>query len=222
MWRCKVVLTLLALSLHHGSLAFLESLGQRTGKVSWIPTETLLAELKDNNATEDLHLTFRFNSSEGDWSELQTLRLEHPGARVAVLMTDSRKLPTGGIAATARGVLPYWVSSVYINMLYSLRHQYDFIRVDLPDQGMLRHSSWYKLQVIRVLLSRYDYLMYLDSDAFFLSQDRTIDSLVAEFDLTGARHLLLPENGLCCETANTGVMLWRHSPEALQILQDWW
>lgn len=89
-------------------------------------------------------------------------------------------------------------------------------------QGLLRHTSWYKLQVIRVLLSRYDYLMYLDSDAFFLSQERTIGSLVAEFDLQGSKHLLLPENGLCCETANTGVMLWRSSPESLQILEDWW
>ena len=72
-----------------------------------------------------------------------------------------------------------------------------------------------------MLLSQYDYLVYLDSDAFFLSQDRTVSSLVAEFDLTGPKHLLLPENGLCCETANTGVMLWRNSPEAFKILEQW-
>ena len=141
---------------------------------------------------------------------------------MAVLMTDSRKLPRGGFAASSRGTLPYWVSSVYINLLYALRHHYDFLRVELPERGLLRHSSWYKLQVIRVLLSRYEYVMYLDSDAFFLSQDRTIGSLVAEFDLQGSKHLLLPENGLCCETANTGVMLWRNSPEAMEILEDWW
>lgn len=195
---------------------------QRAGRVSWLPTEELLDSLKGSNTSDDLRRTFNFDETEGNWTELQTLFLGHKHTKVVVLMTDSRQLPQGGFAATIRGTLPYWVSSVYINLLYALRHQYDFMRVDLPSQGLLRHSSWYKLQVIRVLLERYDNLVYLDSDAFFLSQDRTVGSLVAEFDLEGAKHLLLPENGLCCETANTGVMLWRRSPEAFKILEDWW
>ena len=213
-WIPFVVACLLLL----GADGFLE----KAGKVSWLPTETLLEELKGNNETEDLKLTFRFDESEGVWSDLQTFSLAHKDAKVVILMTDSRKMPRGGFAAASRGTLPYWVSSVYINLLYAMRHQYDFLRVDLPEQGLLRHSSWYKLQVIRVLLNQYENVMYLDSDAFFLSQDRTVESLVQEFDLTGKRHLLLPENGLCCETANTGVMLWRRSPEAFKILEDWW
>ena len=36
----------------------------------------------------------------------------------------------------------------------------------------------YKLLVIRQVLQQYDYVMYLDSDAFFLMQRRTVEDLV--------------------------------------------
>ena len=143
----------------------------------------------------------------------------------------------------------------------------------------------YKLLVIRQLLQRYDYLMYMDSDAFFLLQvpllaaaaccstslctpkhapdqpkcrlvrpdkqvsknptsitqierpahrpsltpppgcavqHRSLESLVEEFKLSNSKAMLVPQNGLCCEVANTGVMLFRNSSQADSILRDWW
>lgn len=198
------------------------SVGLALSRVTWQNSESLLEALKGVNATEELKRVFRFDATEGDWAELRSLTLHYPTARSLVLMTDTRKLARENFPLMREGAVPYWTSSVFINLLYAMRHRYDFLRIELPEKGLLRHSSWYKLQVIRVLLERYDWLLYLDSDAFFLSQQHTLESLVSEFDLRGEKHLLLPENGLCCETANTGVMLWRNSAEAQHILKDWW
>lgn len=128
---CAWILLLTALRSAQG---LLDVFGRRAGRVSWVSSENVLEELKGNNASDDLHAIFRFDSSEGDWSELQALSLASQEAKSVVLMTDSRKLPRGGFSATSRGSLPYWVSSVYINLLYALRHHYDFLRVELPDR----------------------------------------------------------------------------------------
>lgn len=68
--------------------------------------------------------------------------VEQPGAKYLVLMTDSRTLPKEAFSASSPTTVPYFITSVYINILYSLRHGYDFMRVALPGQGLLRHSSW--------------------------------------------------------------------------------
>ena len=43
-----------------------------------------------------------------------------------------------------------------------------------------------------------------------------------EFQLGNKKAMLVPQNGLCCEVANTGVMLFRNSTQADSILRDWW
>ena len=68
--------------------------------------------------------------------------LDRPGSKVLMLMTDSRPLPKKPFAASNPVAAQYWVSAVYINLLYSLRHGYSFMRVALPSRGLLRHSSW--------------------------------------------------------------------------------
>ena len=73
---------------------------------------------------------------------LETMYVENRSAKFLVLMTDSRVLPKEQFSASSPTTVPYWISSVYINILYSLRHGYDFMRVALPGKGLLRHSSW--------------------------------------------------------------------------------
>ena len=68
-----------------------------------------------------------------------------------------------------------------INKKYCNKHNIDLI---VSNKAVLknRHPSWERLPLILKHLDKYDYLIYIDSDAFFYFTDRNIKDLILEYN----------------------------------------
>lgn len=154
------------------------------------------------------------------------------GLEIGILMTDNRSwMRHSGLYSVSikEDYIPYWVTSVFINLLYAQKHGYSFWRVNAPDKypgGVLPyHGAWHKLMLMRYLLPKYDYVFYLDSDAHFWNQDLSLfDALFSPYNLTDRDIDLViskDPSDRVESSLNTGTMLFRNSPRCLRMLDEW-
>lgn len=62
-------------------------------------------------------------------------------------------------------------------------HNIDFI-TETISADYVRHPAWYKIKLVLKLFDRYDTVMYIDSDAGFVSYDNNIDDYIqTDFDI---------------------------------------
>ena len=89
-----------------------------------------------------------------------------------------------------------------INLFYARRHSYDFTSYSCPTNITEDHmwdpndqvrSNWAKPLIILKHLDDYDYVVMLDSDAYFTDPSVTIEEIVNSFSATNFS-VLLPRN----------------------------
>ena len=127
--------------------------------------------------------------------------------------------------------------TAFLNELYTARHGYALLTErcspDTRQEYLWRDSDqrsivWSKSLVLLKHLPYYDYLLFLDSDAFVVDLNYTVGTFIKDHWPEGASIVTQPDcydstaNG--CWTAqglNTGVMLVKHTPVAVEILRTW-
>lgn len=70
---------------------------------------------------------------------------------------------------------------------YSDLHKIDFISETIS-ADYDRHPAWYKIKLVLKLFDKYDTIMYIDSDAGFVSYDSSVnDYIQTDFDIALAK-----------------------------------
>lgn len=70
---------------------------------------------------------------------------------------------------------------------YSDLHNIDFI-TETISPNYDRHPAWYKIKLVLDLFYKYDTVMYIDSDAGFVSYDNDVnDYIQSDFDIALAK-----------------------------------
>lgn len=66
-------------------------------------------------------------------------------------------------------------------------HNVDFVAETIPIDYD-RHPAWYKVKLILDLFNKYDTIMYIDSDAGFVSYEQDVnDYIQSDFDIALAK-----------------------------------
>ena len=129
-----------------------------------------------------------------------------PGG-TCVCMFSTTNIATGYAGLAAR-----------INERYARRHGYAFVHrvvAPLPDRWS---TMWARVAMLCDLVTRYDAVVYIDSDAIFNLQDRTLDFLLdGPWDFAGcADH----PNGR--DAINGGVLFLRNTPWTREFVSAWY
>jgi hypothetical protein len=109
-----------------------------------------------------------------------------------------------------------------INRKYAKRHGYDF--KILQNKMSDRAQQWCKVEVINQILSenKYDYIMWIDADAFFNDQSVKIEKFI---NMYPEKDILvcddIPNSGKE-NTINSGTLILKCSPWTKQFCKDWW
>lgn len=75
----------------------------------------------------------------------------------------------------------------YTKQKYSQLHNIDFLSETISSDYD-RHPAWYKIRLVLSLFDKYDTIMYIDSDAGFVSFESAIDDyLTNSFDIALAK-----------------------------------
>lgn len=129
------------------------------------------------------------------------------------------------VATLVFGELPYFRYTEAINRRYCEHRGYRF-EVMRPERQVLRSPIWYKVQGAKELLAESDYVLFVDADAFFVSEAQGIERLIEEH--MGDAAILFgtdrrDKNFAWSDTnANCGVFLVRNCPKGFEILEEWW
>ena len=86
-----------------------------------------------------------------------------------------------GVITLHYGDLPYFPYSAHLIRSYCARHGYDFIIGNLDQPPLAdRNPNWYKVRRVADCLARYDFVVYIDADAWFFDRERRIEKLIAD------------------------------------------
>ena len=122
---------------------------------------------------------------------------------------------------------PDYISlSCLINKQYSDAHSYEFQEFVLDDD-FPRNPAWGRVWYLKEKLKDYDYMFYIDGDAFFVNQAVTLNSLMEYMEdpfVCGlfARDQMLKDRTFHIDRANAGVFLWKRENDGVKLAQDWW
>ena len=111
-----------------------------------------------------------------------------------------------------------------INEVYCMRHGYEHV-VYVHHPRNERFCRWEKIPVIQRELGNCDFLLFLDADAFFYSQELTIEEEL--LPLLGNKDIMMAVDNASekwrhhADTPNTGVILIRNSTIAFAMLDIW-
>jgi hypothetical protein len=116
--------------------------------------------------------------SPGDLLKVAALR-EHVSttrtSKVLVYQCENRlaDVPCGEVLPVSLENLVH--TTGIINRRYTQKHGYDFLRLkaSFPD----RHPAWCRWLATRALLDVYDYVLYIDSDAYFIDDRRSMEEV---------------------------------------------
>lgn len=144
-------------------------------------------------------------------TEVITLDL-HNNSNICIIMTGDEK------------IYPFYIKTISINLKYAKKMKYDFkayIGKILDDKKYKPHFDRYKILLDLMLHSTYDYLLYIDSDAFIQDSNKKIeefinmmnptDFLLGSWDCVPIRRKL---------PINSGVLLLKKCNESIQFCQD--
>ena len=120
----------------------------------------------------------------------------------------------------------YVKASVGINKAYCETHGYEFREFILPT-NFPRHPAWGRVWFLRQQLSTYDYMFYIDGDAFFADHSRSLSRLITFMDETPvcglfARDQMLANKVFHSEYANAGVFLFSRQHDGPKLADLWW
>ncbi|MCL2623688.1 MAG: putative nucleotide-diphospho-sugar transferase [Planctomycetaceae bacterium] len=134
------------------------------------------------------------------------------------------KKPRIKIIQYMHGDFEYFAWSERINRRYCELHGYDYIvRRDEPRTD--RHICWHKVPIILDELRDCDYLLYLDADAVFYSQELTLENeLIPEL----CEKSILMTQDCGCEAhrwspgmPSSGVILMKNDELVMEIITKW-
>ena len=136
----------------------------------------------------------------------------------------TKNKPKIKIVQYAYGSFEYFPWGEWINRRYCERHGYDYVlRREKP--RMDRSVCWHKVPVILDELRDCDYLLFLDADAVFYSQELTIEnellpelqakSILMAADCAGEHHRWNPQQ------PNSGVILAKNDERSREFLLEW-
>jgi hypothetical protein len=123
--------------------------------------------------------------------------------------------------------LPYAKYTTAINEDYCSKHNYEWRVLDLdPAFPEERPRPWLRVWYALANLADYDYIMFLDGDAFFVSPSSIEEKLLPYFNgevsFLFAPDQKLPNHVFHQTLPNAGVFLIKNCPEALGIVNAWW
>ncbi|KAJ8611963.1 hypothetical protein CTAYLR_004413 [Chrysophaeum taylorii] len=181
-------------------------------------------------------------------------------SNTVVIMYDTRP-PTPRDSLNKDGENEYWSHAAYLNWLFACNRGYDFryyLEVNIEQKaekprGFLqegnsgifksqltcylnrnigRSTPWCKLGAVAdALASGYEWVLILDSDAYFRSSGaqatKSVDDLIKDYRgaywETGSPDLWLASNSPWGETrGNTGMQIWHNTEAAWKVLRLWW
>lgn len=110
--------------------------------------------------------------------------------------------------------------SIEINKKYADKHGYDFVLLTKPYDKNVTHA-WQKIPAMLELLNRYDFVMYIDTDAIFYKQDKKIEGLFKKYhgDILVCSD---EKNSNSKYLVNGGVIIAKNSKKAKDILNFLW
>jgi len=126
--------------------------------------------------------------------------------------------------------IPYAKYTSDINNNYAIHHGYSFscyghpLDVDMSD----RHPAWARVYYAGQNMHMYDYMLYIDGDAFVYNQEIKVEDLVNKYfsdDQTiflFARDQKLMNAVFHCNRPNAGVFLIKCCDAAKSLINDWW
>ncbi len=228
----------------------LQSLSAHISAVQVVPTLDLVKEVPRTDDDELLtqvtgpsSIRVRVHGQGDDWmdpklysSSLRSVIVSAvrsvEGPKICVLMADSRHSlwddsRQGHAMFEEAGSRRYamWLLPALINLVHAVQHGYDFAHMQMPFKHVSRHPAWLKLVAMRLMLPRYEYVLYLDSDAFFRqpSTPQVVEKMILEGQLSRGNIMALTKEDVNYpDMANTGVLILRNSEETLKMLHDWW
>lgn len=129
------------------------------------------------------------------------------------------------VATLAYGELPYFHLSRRINEAYCQAHGYSFRIIREPDDKG-RHPNWAKLSGVRKLLSQADYVFFLDADAYFADQEKSLESFITErmgdASFVGGTDRRDKYMAWSDFQLNTGSFLVKNDEVGHKLLATWW
>jgi len=122
---------------------------------------------------------------------------------------------------------PEYVSlSSKINKQYAASHGYDYKEFKL-DESFPRHPAWGRVWHLREQLPNYDYVLYVDGDAFVVNQSMNLGPLtgyIKDPNVCGlfARDQMLESSVFHSDRANAGVFLFSRGNNGIELADKWW
>lgn len=156
-------------------------------------------------------------------SGLRSWRLLHPAAHGVCIMTLNTEDFHDPYPRLWDHPLPHGVANTYSSIAYALLHGYDFLRVRLPESGVMeRIAPWYKIPVLRYLLAEnYNYVLYLDADAFVVRTELSLPQAVPAFFNHRRKVAFAPKD--FTSIMNCGTMVFRLQASGFgTLMDDWW
>ena len=126
------------------------------------------------------------------------------GARLAIVMYSTPN------------IVEYSALAARINQRYASEHGYDFVHhvasenVELP--------MWDKVGAIREVLTRYDAVFFIDSDAIFNDHGKALDFLLKD----KADFAACSDHPNGPYLANAGTLFIRNTPWSRELIDSWW
>jgi hypothetical protein len=126
------------------------------------------------------------------------------------------------------GELDYFKHTSEINRKYCNRFGYEWI-IASAVMGQQRNPIWSKVKRTSELLLRgdYNYVVFMDADAWFHNQTKRIESLI-ETHFDDSTQILVGTNrrdrsfAWNDSNANTGVFIAKNTPLGVHIFAEWW
>jgi len=124
--------------------------------------------------------------------------------------------------------LPYAKHTVAINEAYCEQQGYDFKVLGLPEEFPDRPRAWLRVWHAREQLKEYDFILFVDGDAFFIEHQRGIDHLISKYFGNEEMCLLFApdqksqDHVFHASLPNAGVFLVRNSEKSVELIEEWW
>ena len=125
--------------------------------------------------------------------------------------------------------LSYAKHTVRINKAYADKHGYDFKVFSYPEEGMSdRHPVWTRAFYARQQCKDYDYLLYIDGDAFVHDDSVSVEDLANKYFFNedtvvlAARDQKLRTFIFHYDRPNAGVFLIKCGNYTQSLLDEWW
>lgn len=241
---------LLVGSLHLAAALSPHSLAAHISAVQIVPTIDLVKDVPRKDSDELVaqissrtSINLRVHGKGDDWmdpkiyssslkSVIVSAERSSEGPKICVLMADSRhslwddsrqRHALFEEAQSRRYAM--WLLPAMVNLAHAVQHGYDFAHIQMPFKHLSRHAAWLKLVAMRLILPRYEYVMYLDSDAFFRQPGipQVVETMISEGRLGRDKIIAVTKEDLeYPDVANTGIVLLRNNEQTLQMLHDWW